>query len=75
MNTPKHLYRSTDGARFTRQPNGKYSMDSSQMIPKYEYGITLLLDKGFVNSLEECKIEQLVSQNDGHGNEELDCHG
>jgi hypothetical protein len=38
---PKYLYRD-DGERFTRQANGKYTLDSSRMAKKYEYSYEVL---------------------------------
>jgi len=67
MKYPKYLYRSFDGFRFTLQNNGKYTMDKSEMRPRYEYTYRALRRSGFVDSLDKCIIERYLSSNDGHG--------
>jgi hypothetical protein len=69
---PIFLYRSSDGERFTRQANGKYSMDNSRMEPKYEYPLEVLSSPDFVDSKEKCLLEPVVSESDGHGNGDFD---
>jgi hypothetical protein len=69
---PIFLYRKDDGERFTKQSNGKYTMDSSQMNPKYEFTYKRLIDRCCVDSLDKCVIIEYKSQNDGHGNEDYD---
>ena len=72
MKHPKYLYRTDDGERFTRQPNGKYSMDSSMMNPKYEYTYERLINYCCVDSLNKCVIVEYKNRNDGHGNGDFD---
>ena len=67
MKYPKYLFRKDDGIRFTRQSNGKYTMDKSEMKPKYEYGFHVLFLNGFVDSIHKCKIEKFEYKNNGHG--------
>jgi len=50
----KYLYRKDDGERFTKQSDGKYTMDNSEMYMKYRYTYASLKSHGFVESLEEC---------------------
>ena len=70
MRYPSHLYRRDDGERFTRQTNGKYTMDKTMMIhDPYEYPYELLMRNGFKTRLKDCVIEPVVNCNDGHGNE------
>jgi hypothetical protein len=59
MKKPKYLYRSDDGERFTRQRDGYYTMDNSQMYRKYRYSHSILKKNGFVNSLDECGLDHL----------------
>ena len=70
--SPKYLYRSSDGQRFSLQPNGKYTMDDSQMVPKYEYPPAALPAPDFVDSKEKCVLEVHTRHTDGHGDEEFD---
>ncbi len=70
---PKYLYRRDDGERFTLQDNGKYTMDTSNMQPKYEYPYELLIRNGFKDSLDKCETKEYISNNnDGHGNGDFD---
>ena len=36
---PSKLKRSSDGELFSKNDNGSYSMDTSMMIPKYEWSL------------------------------------
>lgn len=67
---PIHLFRRDDGERFTHNGKGIYTMDSSKMRPKYEYPYELLIRNGFKLRLKDCVIEEYVSKNDGHGDED-----
>ena len=67
MATPKYLYRTSDGYRFTRQPDGTYTMDKSRMGRKWKYSYNSLKLLGFVEDLRECEIVVYESDNDGHG--------
>lgn len=66
------LFRKDDGFRFTRQSNGKYTMDKSEMNPKYQYSYEKLIKDGFVNCLDDCEIVVNKYKNDGHGEIEDD---
>jgi hypothetical protein len=55
---PEYLYRYDDGIRFTRQANGKYTMDISVMQPKYEYSYNTMMIHGFVDCPSKCQIER-----------------
>ena len=52
----EHLYRRDDGARFTKQSDGKYTMDHSSMDMPYRYSYSVLKLHGFVDKLEDCDI-------------------
>ena len=67
MTKPIFLYRFDDGARFTLNCDGNYTMDESVMSPKYEYSYKCLINKGFVDSLDKCVIKEYETINDGHG--------
>ena len=67
MKYPMFLFRKDDGIRFTRQYNGKYTMDKSEMNPKYEYTYQRLINDGFVNCLDKCEIAEYKTKNNGHG--------
>lgn len=66
MKLPTFLYRDDDGERFTLNSNGKYTMDSSKMNPKYEYNYDCLMSFGFVDSLDNCHISQIIHECNGH---------
>lgn len=69
---PKYLFRKSDGFRFTRQSNGKYTMDKTLMNPPGQWDFEALDNKCFVKSLKQCKIEKYKNNNDGHGNGDFD---
>lgn len=56
---PKYLYRSDDGMRFTLQGNGYYSMDYSEMNPKYGYSYETLIKSGFVEEISQTVQEKV----------------
>ena len=66
---PRYLYRPDDGERFTLN-DGVYTMDSSNMVPKYKYSYERLIHHDFVARLKDCKIVTYKSNNDGHGDED-----
>jgi len=68
----KYLYRKDDGERFTRQSDGKYTMDKSRMDIPYRYSYASLKSHGFVDSLDECAIVEYKQNYDGHGDDEDD---
>jgi hypothetical protein len=77
MKKPKYIYRKDDGFRFTRQKNGKYTMDKSLMNPKYEYEYFVLSGSNFVTNKKdifdfEIYIKSVEPRNDGHGNGDFD---
>lgn len=63
----KFLYRKDDGERFTKQSDGKYTMDNSEMGEKYRYTYASLKSHGFVDTLDECVIITYDQHYDGHG--------
>jgi hypothetical protein len=68
---PKHLYRSSDAERFTRDENGMYTMDRSEMYNKYRYTWETLKAYGFVGRKRDCVLEEYIPEKyDGHGYEE-----
>ena len=48
MQRPPYLYRSDDGARFTLQPDGQYTMDLSCMARPWRYSLEKLRECGFL---------------------------
>ena len=62
----KYLYRKDDGERFTKQSDGKYTMDKSMMGEKYRYTYASLKSHGFVDSLDECVIVNHEDHHYGH---------
>lgn len=66
----KYLYRKHNGTRFTKQSDGKYTMDGGMMYEPYRYSYEALKSHGFVDSLEECVIEKYEYHYDGHGDVE-----
>lgn len=66
----KYLYRSDDGARFTKQSDGKYTMDESSMGMPYRYSYSVLKLHGFVDRLEDCDIARNERRYEGCGENE-----
>ena len=66
---PQYLYRNSDGERFTCQPNGEYTMDSSEMYHPHQYSYEILISYGFKEFLEDCEIivSYIPAKYDGHG--------
>lgn len=71
LDSPKYIYRKSDGARFTRQKDGKYTLDSSVMKGKLRsrYARNTLVGSSFVLSEELVSKEDFYTYrgNDGHG--------
>jgi hypothetical protein len=69
----EYLYRKDDGEMFTKQSDGKYTMDNSHMYgsyPEYRYSYAALKSVGFVKSLEECVILKHIHKYEGCGGDE-----
>ena len=67
MATPKYLYRTSDGYRFTRQPDGTYTMDKSRMGRKWKYSYDRLHSLDFVEDLRGYEDVRYWSDNECHG--------
>lgn len=69
MSNSKYIYRKSDGARFTRQKDGKYTLDKSEMSEKYRYKYNALTGPSFVFSKNLIDKEDfyVYRGNDGHG--------
>lgn len=59
MNTPKYLYRQSDGERFTKNEDGTYSMDSSMMGTPYTYNYETLMSFKIFSSEPPTTIENI----------------
>lgn len=69
-NLPKYIYRIDDGFRFTLQPNNKYTMDKSEMNPKYEYEISALTNSAFTQFKHQIRIVEYKCRHEGCGEDE-----
>lgn len=71
LDSPKYIYRKSDGARFTRQKDGKYTFDETLTKGKLRsrYARHALSGPSFVLSEELVSKEDFyaVRRNDGHG--------
>ena len=59
----QYIYRIDDGERWTRQPNGKYTMDKSRMFQKYEYTYEELMSRGlFTQNVKSAHGERTTNR-------------
>ncbi len=67
---PKYIYRKDDNMRFTLGADGFYTMDKSEMVPKYQYTLKRLSGDEFTLVPGRLNIkDKFEARNDGHGNE------